>query len=544
MFLTQSIKAPKSPTTAPSRKVKICKMDHDIDTAIEIRLLPQMDKFLESATKALDLKRPATQVLDLNLNRIVDTKDIPSDQVVFISCTKIPVDESKLPLYPKRATPTFRPNIDLPIVPQEQPKPVPENATQHQAIAASPNTVRENMRDSLLAIYASMKPEARAQLPEAESLQNLLNSTQTYLFQDALMTEFISPTTDISEDPYYTSVYSYLLEQMKGKKPEECRFAITGPIQSGKTTMLSVAASIFFQKAQISDELKNYLIIPINFLVHQFDLTDFNKILGLLVIPTMRALKLQRPDFAPYIPLLQQWFLSLNAVALPTFPPNIAPNEGLLRNNLSALGAKIHKLWNNSSALKEYVEICMRFPYEIAEIFNFIAAVPVYDHFELCAAALIPSGQFASSQEPASIPEAICKAVQGCPFFVASQNDTEFFKSFTNDYVELSTLRIITEKPTRKIILSDPSFTLTSDVCLGCPAYCSYYEHLCRVIDEMNQKSLAKSFTKVRSIVDVSRRADVQQEVIRFVNLLDEDDIPIDVLNGVQASDFFSATVQ
>jgi hypothetical protein len=539
------MKSPKSPATPSSKKVKICRVDGDKDKAIPIKLISNFDNFLKNATNALELKRPATQIFDENLNRITSLKDIEPGTVLFISCARIPVDESKEPLYKKRVVNYGRPQINLPIIePENKGKPLPENAAQHQAIAASTNTVCDNMRDSLLAVYASMKPEARAELPESEELQKLLNNTQNYLFHDSLVSEFIAPTTDISEDPHSSAVLSYVLNKMRGMKPNECRFIVTGPIQSGKTTMLSTAAMIFFQKAQISDELKNYLIVPTNFLIHQYDLTDFNKILGLLVIPTMRALRIHRPDFAPYIPTLQQYFLSLNAVALPTFPPTIAPNEELLRNNISALAARIHKLWNTKSALKEYVEICARFPNEIASIFGFSAAVPVYDHFELCAAELRPSGQFSESEKPASIPEAFCKAMEGSPFFVASQNDVEFFKYFTCQYTELTTLRIITEQPTKKIIFADPPYTLKSDVCEGCPAYCSYYDHLCKAIEDMNAKNIGKLLPRIRSIVDVSRRADVQQEMIRFVNLFDEGEIPVEILEGVQNTEYFSATVQ
>ena len=539
------MKSPKSPATPSSRKVRICKVDGDVAQAIEIKFNSNIDVFLKNATVALDLRRPATQVLDEKLNRITNLKEISPDTVLFISCAKIPTDESKEPIFKKRTTSLIRPQINLPLIEQEkQGKPLPENAAQHQAVAASPNTVRDNMRESLLAIYASMKPEAKAQLPENEALQKLLNNTQNYLFQDSLISEFISPTTDISEDPNSSAVFQYLLNQLKDKKPSECQFAVTGPIQSGKSTMLSFASTIFFQKAQISDELKNYLIIPINFLIHQFDLTDFNKILGLLVVPTMRALRIQRPEFAPYVPALQSWFLSLNAKALPTFPPTIAPNETLLRSNISAFGAKIHKLWNTKKALKEYIDICVRFPNEIASIFGFSAAVPVYDHFELCGAALIPSGQFSESEEPASIPEAFCNAMEGSPFFVASQNDTEFFKYFTCQNTELSTLRIITEAPSKKIVFTKPLYTLTGAICEGCPAYCSYYEHLCKSIEDMNAKSTAKSFSKIRSIVDVSRRSDVHQEMTRFINLFEEDEIPASVLEEIQVTDYFTATVQ
>lgn len=551
MFQSPRIRSPRSPTQGHVRKVKVCKLDFPEETAVLCKYNSKISDFMILAKEALDLKRKPTQLLDENMNRITSMKNISDDQIIYVSCAKLPVDESTQPLYKIRASGPIKPVIVLPLVEQEErTKPHAQNIAEHQAIAASTNTVRENIIDSLLAVYSSMSAEAKAQLPESESLTKLLNERQSYLFQDSLVAELIAPTTDIHDDPNYSVMFNYIIEKVKGFKPEDFKFAFTGPMQSGKTTALSMAATIFFLKAQISHDLQKFLLVPINFLQHELEITDFNKILTFMVNPTFRALKIQRPDFAPYIPLLQQWFNSLLSVSLPTFPPQISPNDQILRTNLSALGSKIHKIWNNPEGLKDFVDICMNFPNEIAIIFGFQSAVAIYDHFEHCAAALLSSDHFSKTDGPVSIPEAICKALDTMPFIVASQQDDEFYKYFTADYINISTLRIVEEAPKQKIQLEDPVFTINGTVCLGCPAYISAYNRLCANIALMNEKSPGKAFAKIRTVVDISRRDDAREEVLRFLSILDADDIYEDpdvvtqVLNGIQNTEFFSATVQ
>ncbi|EAY01277.1 hypothetical protein TVAG_395240 [Trichomonas vaginalis G3] len=550
MFQSPRIRSPRNATTARVRKVKVCKLDFPEDTAVECKYNSKIEDFMVNAREALDLKRKPTQLFDQNMNRITSMKNLPEEIIIYVSCAKLPVDESTQPLYKIRTPAPTRPTIVLPLVEQEvRTKPHAQNIAEHQAIAASPNTVRENMIDSLLSVYTTLSPEAKAQLPESDALTKLLNERQSYLFQDSLVAELISPTTDIHDDPNSQIMYNYIIEKVKGFKAEDFKFAITGPMQSGKTTALSMAATVFFLKAQIAHDLQKYLIVPINFLQHELEITDFNKILTFMAVPTFRALKIHRPDFAPYIPLLQQWFLSLTAVALPTFPPQISPNDSLLRSNLTALGTKIHKIWNTPSGLKDYVDICMKFPNEIAIIFGFQSAVAVYDHFEHCAAALLSSEQFSASEGMVSIPVSICKSLTSIPFIVASHQDDEFYKYFTCDYVNLSTLRIA-EAPKAKIQLEDPVFTVKGDICLGCPAYISAYNKLCSNIQLMNDKSPGKAFAKIRTVADISRREDVREEVLRFLTMFDADDvnddpdIVVNVLNGIQNTEYFAATVQ
>jgi ABC-type lipoprotein export system ATPase subunit len=52
---------------------------------------------------------------------------------------------------------------------------------------------------------------------------------------------------------------NWVLDQLKDLGAEGCRFVVMGTSHSGKSTLLSLAVSLFFQKLQLSSEIHSYL---------------------------------------------------------------------------------------------------------------------------------------------------------------------------------------------------------------------------------------------------------------------------------------------
>ena len=173
----------------------------------------------------------------------------------------------------------------------------------------------------------------------------------------------------------------------------------------------------------------------------------------------------------------------------------------------------------------------MNFPVVMAHAFGFKNPVFVFDHFESCGYVIEPTDRFSDSQDPVNISNLLCRIADNCPFFIASQDDSEFFTIFTiNDYKQLSTERMITpNSESREIMISNPQITLSIDMCRGCPAYCAMFNRLCTMVGEANERAAVKSqFSRLRSVVDITRNEMVKQELLRVCLLLaaaDTDDL-------------------
>ena len=522
MSSPRTLRSPKSAQSKEKQRplVNLYKVDFPDKPPKKIRLPRDIKELLKISTEVLDLVRPAKQVFDADNNPVTDLSGIEAKADLYISCADPPKDEEDEPVYKSRLPRNYRNAglIKLPPVKQPKPKPKREDALQHQAIAASPYTVKENLRDSLLALYASLTPEHKAQLNCNTALQKLMLDTKQYIVEDSLLSQFIGPTSVISNDELGKQTTNWMMDKLKGLKPEECRFVINGPSQSGKSTLLSIAASLFYQKLQLSNETANYLIIPINWLLHQIFLDDIQKIYQLMISTTLTALRGEHMELIPIMGFLQQWFLSLVTIpAFPPLPPSVVHFEPFPKDVVIGIGRRIHDTWNNKQKLGEFLFETMNFPVSMAHAFGFKNPVFVFDHFDSCGYVIEPTDRFAESEEPVNISELLCRVIDSCPFFVASQDDSEFSALFKiGEYRQLSTERMISEKGEHEILITNPNITLSMDMCRGCPAYCAMYKNLCDMIKDANERAAVKSqFSRLRSVVDITRNEMVKQELLR-----------------------------
>jgi hypothetical protein len=265
------------------------------------------------------------------------------------------------------------------------------------------------------------------------------------------------------------------------------------------------------------------LIVPLNWLLHQIYLDDIQKIYGLIVGATLSALRGSHFELIPLIGSLQQWFLSL--VTIPAFaplPPIVLHFSPFPHEVVIQIGSGIHKAWNNRSGFSDFVERTMAFPVHLARAFGYQSAVPVFDHFDACGFLIDPPKRFPESEQPINLASVLCGVLETSPFFIASQDDTEFFSLFTiSDYETLSTERIIPTTAGKELMIASPQFSLTADMCRGCPGYIAMYERLCEMVADATEKVAVKSqFSRLRSVVDIARNEMVKQELIRVCVLL------------------------
>lgn len=599
----RSIQSPRN--TSPKETthfIYLYKIEFPDDRPKKIRMPKTMNDLLKNATKVLELQRPARQVYeDFNdlSNPITEISQINPKAKLYVSCANISqkddfdadsefINKSRLPrastassLSMKRAKSPSKTNVisrsNSPSRSKSASTPQKREDTEQQCtIAACPTSVKENMRDAILSLYNSLSPDHKSLLSMSETLKKLTNDTQISVVESTLLNNYIGPSSNVLNSPIGVETQTWMADQLKGLMPNECRFAITGPAQSGKSTVLSMGVSLFYQKLQITGESQNYLLFPLNWRLQQICLDDVTKLYSLFITTTLKMLRNSRMELIPIIVPLKQWFLSLiSQQVLPPLPPQIVHYTPFPHDAVSDIGRSIHTKWSNRDGFREFLKEIVNFPSNLSKAFSFTSVIHIFDHFDNCGYEISPSEHFQSDNlvngsTPVILSELICEAIEHTPFFIASQNDVDFFNLFSiEDYRQLSTERIIqspqeasSQSPSRspsqlkttssqgatvtittsnapsvassqsrsaqlsEMYLQQPPIVLSIENCRGCPAYVAIYQRVYEIAENVqraNQESKKKSITqstRLRPATEKSRNQLLKQEFIRLCSLL------------------------
>lgn len=520
----RSFRSPRATPTKDTRPVVyLYKVDFPHNPAKRIRLPETMKDLFAVAGDVLELNRPAKQVYDENNKPITDISKIRAKQNLYISCVP-PPDENPQPLYMSRLPRGYATQkLNHPIMKPPKHDPPHENAVQHLAIAQSPYTLKENLRDSMLSIFSILTPAHKNLLPCTPSLTKLVSDTQMFSVEDSMLTQFIGPTSVISGTPLGNQTTEWMMEHLKGKRIEECRFVVTGPPQSGRSTLLSIAVQLFYQKLQLTNESTNYLIVPVNWNLHQIYIDDYQKLYILILGVTLNAVKASRMQYLPIMGALHHWFVSMITVpAFSPIPPAILHFTGFPVDAVVAVAKGIHKAWNDKSGLKAFMTEIVQFPAKIAQVFGFKSHVLVFDHFDASGFVIEPDDHFPEFVGSVNLSDLLSDACSSCPFFVSSEDDGEFFRLFhAEKYTQLSTERLITQKSDKALVVLQSPVTVTMEMCRGCPGYCALFERVCKLASEAMERAAVKSqFSRLKSVVDISRNEILKQEFIKLCLLL------------------------
>jgi len=549
MFRANSFRSPRPSSSSIRPQIKIVQVDHSPELAIEIRLPKSIELLLSISTQKLGLKREATMIFDENMNRIMNIQEISPNQLVFISCTKPLEDEAKNanPLSKTQKTPV-KATIQLPLISPAQKQVEKSQFTlQHQSLAASTGTIRDNMRDSVLSMYNQLPIEAKSALESYDEVECLSTNTESFLFQESLLKEFIGPTCNVFDNSISKTTNAIILESIKGLKPEECKFVINGPMKSGKSTILYQIAQVYFMKCQLSGIVSDYLFVPINWLHHTKDITDFSALYSLMVTLTLDSAKISKPELSPFLLSLKQWFNSLITIpSLTPVPPSVQHYSQVLKSRLGSLGSEIHRIWHSKEGLLDFVNVCLEFPQKFAFSIGCKNAVLICDHIDCCIDTISPSGRFEKSKEYVVFSHALSQILSTCPFFVASQQDEFFIQRFKLDNSKLIlTERIIRVQSQSKIAIVTPPYIIESDICKGCPAYHAMFDEICKDVELMNANSINKSQSKkFKPIVDNNRRDIIRQKIFRFLSLVGDDEVPKEIKSDIQTTPYFDIHIQ
>lgn len=532
----RSLRSPrKGVNAAPRITFNLLKIDVPDMIPKQIRKPKSIQELIKLSTEILELNRPAKRALDENGNLITSLSNLPNGAKIYISCCDDPKEEKEEPLYKSRLPINYRKDMKvLPSIRQPKKKPLPENAIQHQAIAASQGTVKENLRDALLAMYSSLNDNQRSKLLAAPALSKLLSETRQFEIEDEMMSAFIGPSSILDGTTEYEMARTKMIEELKGLKVEDCQFCFIGPPQSGKSTLLYLCASLFFEKLEIVGLGGDYLAVAINWLQQDIFLDDIHKIYDLFVEKTMIGLRRVRKDLIPIIPVLESWLKSMITIpARAPIPPQAAHLNGFPTVAFTKVGEEIWRSWNGHDTLSSFLTHTVSLPANIASVMGLKGAVLIYDHMEAASISISDKNDHFSNAkpEPAILSAVIEESLSYGPCFVSSKDDKQFFRIYNVDNLkQVTTERIIAPEENALEIL-DPLLLISEEICHGCPGYVAKFRNLYKMVQEMAEKAAIKSqFSKIKSVIDISRREMIRHELTSLCLLLSIDND--DVLDG------------
>jgi hypothetical protein len=191
------------------------------------------------------------------------------------------------------------------------------------------------------------------------------------------------------------------------------------------------------------------------------------------------------------------------------------------------LGQRIHKQWNQRNDFDGFFRAVLALPHDLAVAFGFKNVVFVFDHLDVCDIVLEPPTRFSrEDNERIAFPDFISEALEKAMYFVATKDDGAFFQIFAgHDSRPLTTERLITKQCDRQIIIAEPMFSLTFDMCHGCPGYWALFDRVYEIVQRSQGKKENKTmFTKLRFVIESAKKESIHHEVIRRCNLLAQTD--------------------
>lgn len=539
---TKLFKEPTQPNKNANKPVVfLIKLDFPEDKPVKVFLPKKMDLLLKRATEALHLIRPAKHFYDEEGMPFMNIEEIPPKATLYVSSADIETEEiegDELVLLKKKPKRNKYPT--LPLMTEKPSGPEIEGLQEHIKIAKEHNTVKENLRDSLLCLFSSLNDEQKASLNCSDSLETLLESYQIYFMQHQLLANFIGPSKYIGNSDVGQIAQEWAMEKLREIKIEFCKFVITGPTQSGKSTLLYFASMLFYQKLQIAKQAQNYLIFPINWRLHLDIIDNLPKLYQFYLQSTLIAIKGVKLEILPILPELQKWFENLIIMkSFVNFPPNVVKLDRINLEVLRQYGKRVQDSFLSKNGPEEFASLITTMPNVFAEALGLQGAIYIMDHFDCCAYQVEKDGK------ECDLSHFVCQSIEKSPFFLATKNDYDFYNIFEiQKYKQWSTTGIInTNSYSHAIVISEPTIEITLDMCQGCPGYCNTFLRLIEMINESKNKMGIKrpNLVPYQSVTDICRRTYIKNEIIRFSVLIGGSEanvIDSDKMNQLMMKDF------
>jgi hypothetical protein len=393
------------------------------------------------------------------------------------------------------------------------------------------------MKEATASVFASLADSQKLRLQAAQKIHD---ETQQELFVHHLLREAIAPKS-VSLLPETTA---WAMDLYKGLSLSDVQFVISGPRQSGKTSLLYELASVLFRKLQVSNESSQWLFFPVNFEIAGFHCRSPELLLRFFISVAFQSLEYSSLKLLPYLSALQKWF-TLSSFGAALVPPQELTNTPLIKiGNLQTLSKSLSSSLsaNKDNSLTDFVREIANFPHNFATALGLRGVIFVLDAFEYSNQEFDPSDTgFSASLHAVRFSDILSLALNQSPYLISLKDEAKFLQCFAGSSAALLTTEELIPTPKEpEIIVRNPSLTVRIEDCRGCPGFIIAYRKLLTKVRALTEKaSYVSPYSSVSTTADQSRQKLVKQELVRFVGLLVDagvDGYPRGVINDLNES--------
>ena len=511
--------------------------------------LESIEKLLSEALSLLSLPSPAKKIFKEDGAVVKTIDDVAEGDTLYLSCgEKFGYGASPV----KRPLPKYEPipaarddehddknqedehnkKLTSPTLTKDQKNKIrfdTEVLSFQRILAIANRTVDEAMKETTASVYAALLENQRRRLPNWYQLQYAHDETQMAKIIEHLVNLKICP----SKATIIPEVNDYSMDLFRGMETSDIRFAIAGPRQSGKTTLLHTVTRALMRKLQSSDEASQYLLFPLNFKLEAINFTSHLGLLKCFIKTAFDALAYSSFAFLPYLSQLRKWFVMTVFGSSIVFPtelsqyPNVDIKElqnipKVLHNNLFTTDKKAVE----KDGLVTFIQSLVEFPGLFAKALGFRDIIYVIDNFDAIRDIYLIPGpdSFPQATKPVYLPQKLCSEIQNHLYIIAGENEQNFMECFTcNNAALLDTIGILDFKDDGSIIVRQPPLRISIEDCLGCPGYINKYQNIVDVLLHVQENSAVPSqYANVKTSSDQLRLSVAKHEIVRLAEYLSD----------------------
>ena len=312
---------------------------------------------------------------------------------------------------------------------------------------------------------------------------------------------------------------------------------IIGPRKSGKSTFLRLLADEALVDLAATGEWKKTFVFILDWTKISPIAQDFAEFYHGMVAVTCQHLQWQRPHLAKHLSMIQKYFNSVTSLKnSPKFTKAFMVDDDtrVLSINLQKISDRMSSLWNDPTALVQWITSVIRFPIEIAKAFGFSKTLMIMDHVD--TADVILSGltdPFIESKEVVCLLDVIKFTIKSVNFIMACQDQSHFYAVLPsstednttnlNDHIELVSMIGLVPEPddNRQFVINlvgvVAPIPFTVDTCGGVPSYLQIWEELNAMYDELEASEDDKEEKQVMLNVHV-------QEIMKLFFIPEDDE--------------------
>jgi len=540
--------------------ISITKNSYPRGNSFKYRFI-SVEKLLSDSVQILSLHDKAKKAFNKDGKAIVSEEDVEEGMNLFISCGE-PFGSGLASPTKRRSLPNFD-DVDFssglynttntaraPSPSDVKPSPKKEGASRkeiekgafHRMIALSQRSVQQTVIESSVSSFASLDVTSRKSLENYSNLLQLMKDAQYHHFQNHLTIQRICPSNKNSDIDI--AVDEWCISRLNELTTKDIKFVISGPPKSGKSSLMYNLSLILLRKIQESQEIDEFMYVPINFAQIDLDLGDIDHMYKQFITIFLNAASYSNFAVSPFVPSLITWFLSLiSSPVIPAFP-QIPPVNGVDSSGIQEIGKKIFSSYRTNKNLSQFIENLVSFPHSIATSISRKNIIMIIDHFEYCDIQILDPELFPQSRKPVSLANIFSKFLGTVQFIVSMKSEQMFFQCFKCESLSIDTDNILDSyKEYRELVDISIPISLTINDCLKAPGYISSFVKLADLVQENAQLPQTNKFSSISSSALASKTRIIKTELSLFCKYLVEagnEKISIDLLNALNDSDTVS----